>query len=304
MRYENTIDLIGNTPILRLQHLPKKGAKVYVKLERYNLGGSVKDRAVLGMIRRAQEEGRIKEGGHLIEPTSGNTGIALALVGRLLGLKVTIIMPDTMSRERQDQIRAYGANLILTPGKEGMKGAIEEASQLVDKDPQAVMLQQFENPGNSQAHYDHTAQEILEDLEEIDVFVAGIGTGGTVTGVGRALKEKKKGVRIVGVEPSSSAVLQGEPAGPHGIQGIGAGFKPDVLDMDQVDEVVDVDTDLARQMTRRLALEEGLLLGISSGASVAAGLRLAEKMNPEETLLVLAPDGGEKYMSTGVFEGE
>lgn len=304
MKYEDSLDLIGHTPIVRLRHIPDLDMpNIYLKLEKYNLGGSIKDRAALAMVRRAQSLKEIDADTVLIEPTSGNTGISLALIGCLLGIKVTIVMPESMSKERQDQIRAYGAALILTPGTEGMKGAIEKASALAKDNPHALILQQFENVGNVDAHYQQTAQEILKDVPEIGCLVAGIGTGGTITGVGRAMKEQSRQICVIGVEPTNSAVLQGKPPGPHGIQGIGAGFKPSILDMSVIDEMVDVDTEEAKEMTKRLASEEGLLLGISSGAAVAGALKKAASLDKDQTMVVIAPDGGEKYMSTNVFEG-
>ncbi len=305
MRIENAIQLIGNTPVVRLRKLiGDDGPKIYLKLEKYNLGGSIKDRAVMGMLNRAQERGDIKEDSVLVEPTSGNTGIALALVGNLMGLSVTIVMPETMSRERQEIIRSFGAELVLTQGSLGMKGAIEKAQSLVEENEQALTLNQFENPGNVTAHEETTAREILDDIPELDMLVAGIGTGGTVTGAGRVLKARKPEVRIVGVEPASSAVLSDNPPGAHKIQGIGAGFIPDILEKELLDEVVSISDEEAFELTRRLATEEGLFLGISSGAAVAAALKKAQEMPADKTIVVIAPDGGEKYISTKVFGGK
>ena len=304
MRFENAIQLIGNTPVVRLRKLPKdEGPSIYVKLEKYNLGGSVKDRAVIGMLNLAKEKGQITEDSVLVEPTSGNTGIALALAGNLVGFSVVIVMPETMSRERQDIIRSYGAELVLTQGSLGMKGAIEKAQELVEENEQAFTLNQFENPGNPLAHEETTAREILADVPEVDLVIAGIGTGGTVTGIGRVLKEQKPEVRVVGVEPDSSAVLNGEEPGAHKIQGIGAGFIPEILNEDLLDEVVRIGDEEAFEITRRLAAEEGLFLGISSGAAVAAALKKAEDLPQDKTIVVIAPDGGEKYISTKVFGG-
>jgi cysteine synthase A len=305
MRIENAIELIGNTPVVRLRKLiGPDGPKIYLKLEKYNLGGSVKDRAVMGMLKRAQEQGDIKEDSILVEPTSGNTGIALALVGSLMGLSVIIVMPETMSRERQDIIRSYGAELVLTPGSLGMKGAIEKAQALVEENEHAMTLNQFENPGNVVAHEETTAREILDDIPELDMLIAGIGTGGTITGAGRVLKAKKPEVQIVGVEPASSAVLSDKPPGAHKIQGIGAGFIPDILEMEVLDEVISISDEEAFALTKRLATEEGLFLGISSGAAVAAALKKAQGMPADKTIVVIAPDGGEKYISTKVFGGK
>lgn len=305
MRIENAIQLIGNTPVVRLRKLiGADGPKIYLKLEKYNLGGSVKDRAVMGMLNRAQEQGDIKEDSILVEPTSGNTGIALALVGSLMGLSVIIVMPETMSRERQDIIRSYGAKLVLTPGSLGMKGAIEKAQSLVEENEHAMTLNQFENPGNVVAHEETTAREILDDIPELDMLIAGIGTGGTITGTGRVLKANKPEVQIVGVEPASSAVLSDNPPGAHKIQGIGAGFIPDILEMEVLDEVISISDEEAFELTKRLATEEGLFLGISSGAAVAAALEKAQGMSADKTIVVIAPDGGEKYISTKVFGGK
>lgn len=305
MRIENAIQLIGNTPVVRLRKLiGPDGPKIYLKLEKYNLGGSVKDRAVMGMLKRAQEQGDIKEDSILVEPTSGNTGIALALVGSLMGISVIIVMPETMSRERQDIIRSYGAELVLTPGSLGMKGAIEKSQALVEEDEHAMTLNQFENPGNVVAHEETTAREILDDIPELDMLIAGIGTGGTITGTGRVLKAKKSDIQIVGVEPASSAVLSDNPPGAHKIQGIGAGFIPDILEMEVLDEVISISDEEAFEFTKRLATEEGLFLGISSGAAVAAALKKAQVLPADKTIVVIAPDGGEKYISTKVFGGK
>ncbi len=305
MRVENILELIGHTPMLRLRRLSNQHmATVFIKLEKFNLGGSVKDRAVLGMLQKAREEGLLKEDTILVEPTSGNTGIALALVGNLLDIPIKIVMPETMSKERQDIIRSYGAELILSEGPLGMKGAIEKAQEMVDADNRFMMLNQFENLGNVRIHEQTTAQEILQEVPELDALVAGIGTGGTITGVGKAIKKEKPGVQVIGVEPKASAVLHGEAPGPHKIQGIGAGFIPDILELDLLDDIIKIDNEEAMAMTRRLAKEEGLLLGISSGAAVAAALKVARRLGPEHTVVVIAPDGGEKYLSMDIFGGE
>ncbi|QRN85967.1 cysteine synthase A [Clostridia bacterium] len=304
MRVENAIQLIGNTPVVRLRKMVEdNGPKIYVKLEKFNLGGSVKDRAVLGMLSQAREQGKINEKSVIVEATSGNTGIALALTGNLLGFSVIIVMPETMSRERQDIIRSYGAKLVLTAGPLGMKGAIEKAHELVSENEHALSLDQFENPGNVRAHETTTAKEILEDVPELDMFIAGIGTGGTLTGVAKQLKIHKPEVEIIGVEPLASSVLKGESPGPHKIQGIGAGFVPEILERDLIDELVSISDDVAYEVTRRLAAEEGLFLGISSGAAVAAALIKAKTLPETKTIVVIAPDGGEKYISTKVFGG-
>lgn len=304
MRYERTIDLIGNTPVVRLARLgAEDGGAIYLKLEKTNPGGSIKDRAVLGMLEEARRSGRLQPDSVLVEATSGNTGIALAMAGAILGHRVCIVMPDSMSRERQDTIRAYGAELVLTPGAQGMKGAIERADGLLDTLPGAVALEQFENPGNPRIHEETTVREILRDVPEVDTIVCGIGTGGTVTGIARGLQREKPAVRLVGVEPDESAVLSGAAPGAHKIQGIGAGFIPDVLEREHITAVRRVTSEQAMQMTRRLAREEGLFLGLSSGAALAAALEEA-KARPGEIQVVIAPDGGDKYISTGVFGKE
>jgi cysteine synthase len=302
MIYSSALDLIGNTPILRLNNLvDKDSAEVYVKLEKYNLGGSVKDRAALGMIEKAEKEGLLKEGSIIVEPTSGNTGIALAMIGRLKGYKVIIVMPDAMSKERRDLIKAYGAELILTDGAEGMNGAIEKAKELSKKD-NYFMPQQFENLANSTKHSETTAEEIIKDLNDLDVFVAGVGTGGTVTGVGSKLKEKIKDIKIVSVEPIKSPVLSGGRAGAHKIQGLGSGFIPEIYKPEIIDEVVRVSDEEAFKMTKLVAEKEGILLGISSGAAIHVALEFAKKLGKGKKVLAIAPDGGEKYISMGIYD--
>ena len=302
MIYSSALDLIGNTPILKLNNLVNKNsAEVYVKLEKYNLGGSVKDRAALGMIEKAEEEGLLKKDSIIVEPTSGNTGIALAMIGRLKGYKVIIVMPDTMSKERRDLIKAYGAELILTDGAEGMNGAIEKAKELSKKD-NYFMPQQFENLANSKKHYDTTAEEIYNDLKDLDVFIAGVGTGGTVTGVGSKLKEKIKNIKIVSVEPTKSPVLSGGRAGAHKIQGLGSGFIPEIYNPGIIDEVVNVSDEEAFKMTKLVAAKEGILLGISSGAAIYVALEIAKTLGKGKKVLVIAPDGGEKYISMGIYD--
>jgi len=302
MIYSSALDLIGNTPILKLNNLVNKNsAEVYVKLEKYNLGGSVKDRAALGMIEKAEEEGLLKKDSIIVEPTSGNTGIALAMIGRLKGYKVIIVMPDTMSKERRDLIKSYGAELILTDGAEGMNGAIEKAKELSKKD-NYFMPQQFENLANSKKHYDTTAEEIYNDLKDLDVFIAGVGTGGTVTGVGSKLKEKIKNIKIVSVEPTKSPVLSGGRAGAHKIQGLGSGFIPEIYNPGIIDEVVNVSDEEAFKMTKLVAEKEGILLGISSGAAIYVALEIAKKLGKGKKILAIAPDGGEKYISMGIYD--
>ncbi len=302
MIYNSILDLIGNTPIIRLNNLvDKDSAEVYVKLEKYNLGGSVKDRSALGMIEKAEKEGLLKQGSIIVEPTSGNMGIALAMIGRLKGYKVIIVMPDTMSKERRELIKAYGAELILTDGEEGMNGAIEKAKELAKKD-NYFMPQQFENLANSEKHYNTTSEEIYNDLKDLDVFIAGVGTGGTVTGVGSKLKEKIKDIKIVAVEPSNSPVLSGGRAGAHKIQGLGSGFIPEIYNSEVIDEVVNVSDEDALKMTRLIAKKEGILLGISSGASIYVALEMAKKLGKGKKILAMAPDGGEKYISMGIYD--
>lgn len=302
MIYNSILDLIGNTPIIRLNNLvDKDSAEVYVKLEKYNLGGSVKDRSALGMIEKAEKEGLLKQGSIIVEPTSGNMGIALAMIGRLKGYKVIIVMPDTMSKERRELIKAYGAELILTDGEEGMNGAIEKAKELAKKD-NYFMPQQFENLANSEKHYNTTSEEIYNDLKDLDVFIAGVGTGGTVTGVGSKLKEKIKDIKIVAVEPSNSPVLSGGRAGAHKIQGLGSGFIPEIYNSEVIDEVINVSDEDALKMTRLIAKKEGILLGISSGASIYVALEMAKKLGKGKKILAMAPDGGEKYISMGIYD--
>lgn len=302
MIYSNTLDLIGNTPILKLNNLVSKdSAEVYVKLEKYNLGGSVKDRAALGMIEKAEEEGLLKEGSIIVEPTSGNTGIALAMIGRLKGYKVVIVMPDSMSKERRDLINAYGAELILTEGSLGMNGAIEKAKEL-SKKANYFMPQQFENMANREKHYYTTAEEIYNDINDLDVFIAGVGTGGTVTGVGQKLKEKINNIKIIAVEPKKSPVLSGGRAGAHKIQGLGSGFIPEIYNPEIIDAVVNVSDEDAYRVTKLVAEKEGILLGISSGAAIHVALEMAKKLGKEKKILAIAPDGGEKYISMGIYD--
>jgi cysteine synthase A len=293
--------LIGNTPIVRLNQLvPEGSASVYVKLEGSNVSGSIKVRPALGMIEGAEKDGVLTPGMTIVEPTSGNTGIALALIGKMKGYKVIIVMPDTMSVERRNIIKAYGAELVLTDGKKGMSGAIAEATAMAEA-PKYFMPQQFNNVYNSQIHYHTTGIEIANDFEALDAFVATIGTGGTITGVGKRLKERFSAIEIIGVEPSESPVLSGGSAGPHKIQGIGAGFVPGVLEVDILDEIIKVSSDEAIQMTKRLLDEEGLFVGISTGAAVTAALRVAAKLGAGKSVLTISPDSGEKYISSNVF---
>ncbi len=304
--YTSVEELVGGTPLLELAHIGAReglGARVLAKLEYLNPAGSAKDRAALSMIKDAEARGMLAPGSVIIEPTSGNTGIGLAVIGGLRGYRVIIVMPDSMSRERRVLMRAYGAELVLTPGAQGMRGAIAKAEELAREIPGAFIAGQFDNPANAAAHYETTGPEIWADTEgAVDVFVAGIGTGGTITGVGRYLKEKKPGVQIVGVEPAGSAVLSGGQAGPHGLQGIGAGFVPGVLDMGVVDRVMPVTEEQAYAAGRMLAKTEGVLCGISSGAALHAAMELAKM--PEyagKNIVVLLPDTGDRYLSTEMF---
>lgn len=296
---QSIVDLIGRTPMVRLNRLPDpKGAAVYAKLESFNPGGSVKDRIALNMIRRAEEEGKLRPGGTIVEPTSGNTGIGLAMVAAAGGYRLILTMPETMSQERRNLLQAYGAELILTPGSEGMKGAIRKARELVEAHPDYFMPQQFENPANPEIHCHTTAREILEQMEgKVDAFVAGVGTGGTLTGVGEVLKKELSGVHVVAVEPEKSPVLSGGAPGPHGIQGIGAGFVPEVLNMNIINEVIRVSDTDAFTMAGRLARKEGIFVGISSGAAAVAALQVAARLRPDQRVVVIFPDTGERYLS-------
>ncbi|MEE0932038.1 MAG: cysteine synthase A [Clostridium sp.] len=302
MIYNGAIELIGRTPILRVTNMiDENSADLYVKLEKFNPGGSVKDRAALGMIEKAEEAGLLKKGSVIVEPTSGNTGIALAMIGRIKGYKVIIVMPETMSKERRDLIKAYGAELVLTEGSKGMKGAIEKATQMVNEHGY-FMPQQFENIANPEKHYETTAQEIYEDINDLDVFVAGVGTGGTITGIGKSLKEKIDGIEIVAVEPSNSQVIAGKNPGPHKIQGIGAGFVPKNYKQEYVDKVVAVSDENAIKTAVDFTKNEGILVGISSGAAIYAAIEIAKKLGKGKKVLAIAPDGGEKYISMGIYE--
>lgn len=292
MLYFNSIsELIGSTPLLKLDN------NIYAKLECFNPAGSIKDRAALYMIEDAEKDGRIKPGDTLIEPTSGNTGIGLAMVGISKGYNVIITMPDTMSAERIKLMEAYGARVILTDGSKGMAGAIEKAEELA-KEQGGLVVGQFTNPANAKAHYETTGPEIFEDTDgAVDILVSAIGTGGTISGIGKYLKEQKNSVRIVGVEPSSSPFLTKGEKGSHKIQGIGAGFKPEILDLSVVDEIITVSDKDAYESGRQLAKEKGVLVGISSGAAYSAAKKLA-KENPDKTVVVIFPDSGSRYLST------
>lgn len=301
----SSVELVGNTPLVRLGRLAKGlPAEVVAKLESFNPLSSVKDRIARSMIEAAERDGLLRPGSVVVEPTSGNTGIGLAFVCAARGYKLLLTMPDTMSMERRTLLEALGAELVLTPGPDGMNGAIREAEKLLAETPDAFMPQQFKNPANPEVHRRTTAQEIWDDTDgRVDIFVSGIGTGGTITGVGAVLKERKPSVQVVAIEPAASPVLSGGEPGPHRIQGIGAGFVPDVLDMDVVDEVVRVEDAHAAETSRRLAREEGVLVGISSGAATWTALQVAARPENEGKLLVvLLPDTGERYLSTGLFD--
>ena len=303
---KNIIEAIGATPVVKLNNLKKKigyYANIIAKVESFNPGGSVKDRIAKEMIFNALDEGLINTDTVLIEPTSGNTGIGLAMVAAALGLKCIIVMPETMSIERRKLIQGYGAEIVLTEGGKGMKGAIEKAKELIKNTPNSFMPLQFENKNNPLAHYKTTGKEIYDDLDgKVDIFVAGVGTGGTITGVGKYLKEKNENIKVVAVEPKASPVLSEGHAGPHKIQGIGAGFVPAALDTNIYDEVIAVSNDDAFISSKMLARTEGILVGISSGAALYAAIELAKKEeNKDKNIVVLLPDTGERYLSTDLF---
>jgi len=305
--YKSAVSLIGKTPLLELTNLEKRydlSAKVLAKLEFFNPAGSVKDRVAMSMIDDAEKKGCINKDTVIIEPTSGNTGIGLASIAAARGYRLIIVMPDTMSEERRRLMRAYGAELVLTDGKKGMRGAIEKAEELKDKYPNSFIPGQFTNAANADIHRKTTGPEIWNDTEgEVDIFVAGVGTGGTITGVGEYLKSKNPAVKIVAVEPASSAVLSGEPSGAHAIQGIGAGFVPDILNTDVYDEIIKVPNDAALKTGKEIAREEGILVGISSGAAVFAAMELAKRAeNKGKTIVALLPDTGERYLTTSMFD--
>ncbi|MCR5702555.1 MAG: cysteine synthase A [Lachnospiraceae bacterium] len=304
---ESLTDLIGNTPLLKCSRYAEgKGLKsdLYLKLEYFNPAGSVKDRIAYGMIIDAEKSGKLKPGATIIEPTSGNTGVGISFVAASRGYKVIIVMPDTMTVERRTLVRALGAQIILTPGKDGMKGAIQKAEALNSVIPNSIILQQFNNPANPQTHKETTAKEIIEDTEgAIDIFVAGAGTGGTVSGVGAALKAFNENIQVIAVEPFSSPVLSGGNAGPHKIQGIGAGFVPNVFQANVIDEIYRVRNDEAIDTSRELGRKEGLLVGISSGAAAFAATQIAKRPeNAGKNIVALLPDTGERYLSTELYQ--
>lgn len=305
-RVANSVaELVGQTPVVKLNRIvDENSADVYLKLEYFNPGSSVKDRIALAMIEAAEKEGLLKEGSTIIEPTSGNTGIGLAMIAAAKGYKAVLVMPDTMSLERRNLLRAYGAELVLTPGAKGMKGAIEKAEELA-KEHGYFMPQQFTNPANPEIHRQTTAREILEQMSDgLDAFVAGVGTGGTITGVGQVIKEKYPDVKIFAVEPADSPVLSGGKPGPHKIQGIGAGFVPEVLDTEIYDEVIRITTEEAFEWSRKAGQQEGILCGISSGAAIAAAIKVAKRLGKGKKVLAIVPDNGERYLSTALFQYE
>jgi cysteine synthase A len=301
--HDDITSTVGNTPLVRLNRITDgAGATVLAKLESFNPAGSVKDRIGVSIVDAAEAAGELKEGGTIVEATSGNTGIALALVGAARGYTVVLTMPDTMSQERRGLLKAYGAELVLTPGSEGMSGALAKAEE-VAKERGGVLARQFANPANVKIHRETTAEEIWSDTDgDVDVLVAGIGTGGTITGVGQVLKERKPEVKVIAVEPAESAILSGKPAGPHKIQGLGANFVPEILDRNVYDEVLPVDVEASVRYARRAAAEEGLFVGISSGAALAAATKVAARPeNAGKTVVVVLPDFGERYLSTILF---
>lgn len=303
MIYENVIELIGNTPIIKLNLQGENDiADIYVKLEKYNIGGSVKDRAALGMIEAAEKEGFLKKGGTIVEPTSGNTGISLALIGRTKGYNVIITMPESVSVERRSILKALGAELILIEAAKGMKGAIAEAERIVAENPGYFLPQQFKNKANPQKHYETTGEEIIKDFDSLDAFVSGVGTAGTLSGAGKKLKEAFPNIKLIAVEPSNSPVLSGGEPGKHILQGLGAGFVPENYNSEIVDEIIQISDDKAVEFGKRAAKEAGLFLGISSGAAIAAAYEVAKKLGKGKKVLAISPDGGEKYLSVEAYK--
>lgn len=302
MIFENITELIGKTPLVKLNNLAEKdSAEIVLKLESFNPGGSIKDRIALNMIQKAEKNGDLKAGGTIVEPTSGNTGIGIAMVGAARGYQVILTMPESMSKERRKMLKAYGAELVLTKAEAGMKGAIAKAEEIAAA-RNGFIPSQFTNPANPDAHRKTTAQEIIKATgAKIDYFVAGIGTGGTISGTGKELKKRVKDLKIVAVEPTNSAVISGEKAGSHKIQGIGAGFIPEVLNTEIIDQVAKVDNEEAFKIAQALAAKEGILAGISAGAAVAVALKLAKKVGADKRIVVISPDTGERYLSTGIF---
>ncbi|MBM7650282.1 cysteine synthase A [Bacillus ectoiniformans] len=303
VRIANSVaDLVGQTPIVKLNNVvDENSADVYLKLEYMNPGSSVKDRIALAMIEAAEEKGNLSKGGTIIEPTSGNTGIGLAMIAAAKGYKAILVMPETMSMERRNLLRAYGADLVLTPGPEGMGGAIRKAKELAEQNGY-FMPQQFENEANPEIHRRTTGKEIAEQMDQLDAFISGIGTGGTITGAGQVLKEKFPEIKIYAVEPADSPILSGGKPGPHKIQGIGAGFVPGVLDTKVYDEIIKIENEDAFETARQAAREEGILGGISSGAAISAALQVAAKLGKGKKVLAIIPSNGERYLSTPLYQ--
>ncbi|MFD0717155.1 cysteine synthase A [Paenibacillus sp. GCM10027626] len=306
---QNVTELIGDTPLVRLNRLvPEDSAEIYVKLEYQNPGASVKDRIAISMVEVAEQEGVLKPGDTIIEPTSGNTGIGLAMVAAAKGYKAILVMPETMSIERRNLLRAYGADLVLTPGAEGMNGAVRRAEELLKENPSYFMPQQFKNQANVKVHREMTGPEIVEAIEsldgKLDAFVAGIGTGGTISGTGEVLKKHFPDIKIVAVEPAASPLLSGGKPGPHKIQGIGANFVPDILNREIYDQVIAIENDDAFETARRVAKEEGILCGISSGAAIFAALKVAKELGKGKRVVAIVPSNGERYLSTPLFNFE
>lgn len=301
---QNVLELIGSTPLIKLKCSGVAGgARILAKLELSNPGGSIKDRIALSMVEAAEKNGYLRTGATIVEPTSGNTGIGLAVVAAVKGYRLVLVMPDNMSIERRRLFQAYGAKIVLTPGRQGMLGAVRKAEALARKNRDFFMPQQFNNPANPDVHYRTTGEEIWRQTRgRIDAFVAGVGTGGTLTGVGRLLKRKKSGVKIIAVEPKDCSVLSGGKPGPHKIQGIGAGFVPEVLDVELLNEIIKVSEEDAKKIAQRLAREEGLLVGISSGANVWASLEVAKKLGKGKTVVTILADIGDRYLSTDLFK--
>lgn len=305
----NVTELIGGTPLVRLNRIvPEDSAEIYLKLEYQNPGASVKDRIAISIVEEAEKDGRLKPGGTIVEATSGNTGIGLAMVAAAKGYKAVIVMPETMSLERRNLLRAYGAELVLTPGSEGMNGAVKKAEEIVQENSGFFMAEQFKNQANVKIHRETTGPEIVEAIESIggslDAFVAGIGTGGTITGAGEVLKEKYPDIKIIAVEPAASPILAGGKPGPHKIQGIGANFIPEILNQEVYNEIVHVENDDAFETSRRVAKEEGVLGGISSGAAVYAALKVAKELGKGKRVVAIIPSNGERYLSTPLYNFE
>lgn len=300
----NVLELIGQTPVVKLQNMTGENeAQVYVKLEGFNPGGSIKDRPGFYMIEKAEKEGKLKPDSVILEATSGNTGIGLAMAASIKGYPLVIVMPENMSEERKKILKAYGAELVFTPADRGMSGAVEKARSLVEADSRYYLIKQFENMANAESHEVSTAKEILEQMgSDLDVLVCGVGSGGTITGLAKVLKQSIPGIKIVAVEPYNSAILSGNPAGKHKIQGIGAGFIPPVLNSELIDQIIPVKDDEAIETCREIAQKEALLLGISSGAALFAAVTIAREMRKDKKILAISPDGAEKYMSTELFD--